>query len=66
MTPASLVRVSELQVLTDSVKTEEVSLAYLQKKVKVAAVLTSQQAKMSVSETSTVKNEFGENVIVSE
>ncbi|OAT05135.1 hypothetical protein BDBG_16423 [Blastomyces gilchristii SLH14081] len=58
------VRVSELQVLTDSIKTEKISLAHLQKKVKVAAVLTSQQIKMLMSETSTVKNEFDKSVII--
>ncbi|OAT01953.1 uncharacterized protein BDCG_17309 [Blastomyces dermatitidis ER-3] len=58
MTSVSLVRVSELQVLTDFIKAEEVSLAHLQKEVK--------QIKMSVSETSTVKNEFDESVIIDE
>ncbi|OAT02272.1 uncharacterized protein BDCG_17473 [Blastomyces dermatitidis ER-3] len=66
MTSASLVRISELQVLMNSVKAEEVPLAHLQKEMKVAAVLTSQQAKMSVPETLTVKNEFGEDVVVDE
>ncbi|OAT00960.1 uncharacterized protein BDCG_16820 [Blastomyces dermatitidis ER-3] len=34
MTPASLMRISELQVLADSVKAEEIPLAHLQKEVK--------------------------------
>ncbi|EGE84388.2 hypothetical protein BDDG_07333 [Blastomyces dermatitidis ATCC 18188] len=57
MTPASLMRVSELQVLADSVKAEEVSLACLQKETKT---------KMSMLETSIMKNEFDEGVVVDE
>ncbi|EEQ84237.2 uncharacterized protein BDCG_01042 [Blastomyces dermatitidis ER-3] len=49
------VRVSELQVLIDFIKAEEIT---------EMLSLTSQQTKMSVSETLTVKNEFDESIVI--